>query len=269
MAADHGGALAVVGQVDRTVAQPSDFQRLLPRSHESLGAQAGAGVSVVVAAHAGRNAGQRAQLLGRGVGAGRVVQARREAPRAFLHGLASDRFHVFHLGVGGRAIIPAYAPDADGRVAEDVGHVDGYGVVVLVQQLRHGQPVGGQGRVAVQPRVQPDVPLQFLAGLEGSVGYAVDAHQLGGDALPHLGVVVRLPQDGQPGVGVQVNEAGADDVAGGVDGPSRLQPGHVAPVDADPVALHRHSGKEPRAAGAVYDKTVGDEQVNHGLTSRG
>ena len=116
----------------------------------------------------------------------------------------------------------------------------------LSSSCSHGQPVGGQGRIAVEARVQPDVALQFLPCLEGRVGDAVDAHQLGGDALAHLGVVVRLAEDGQAGVGVQVNEAGADDVAGGVYGPRRFQPGYVAAVDADPVALHRHRGKEAR-----------------------
>ena len=95
------------------------------------------------------------------------------------------------------------------------------------------------------------------------MGDAVDAHKLGRDALPHLGVVVRLPQDGQPGVGVQVNEAGADDISVGVDGPRRRQPRNVTAVNADTVALNRHGGKEPRAPGTVYDKTVGDEQIDH------
>ena len=242
----------------RTVAQPPDFQRLLPRGHQPLRAQAGAGVRVVVAAHPRRYARQLAQFLGGGVGAGRVVQASGQSPRALLHGLAGHSLHVLHLRGSGRAVVPADAPYTHGGVAEDVRHVDSDGVVVLVQQFGHRQPVGGQGRIAVQPGVQPDVALQFLAGLERRVRDAVNAHKFGGDPLPHLGIVVRLPQDGQPGVGVQVNEAGADDVPGGVYGSRRFKPGHVAAVDGHPVALHGDGGVKTGAAGAVYDQAVSD-----------
>ena len=83
------------------------------------------------------------------------------------------------------------------------------------------------------------------------MGDAVDAHQLGGDALAHLRVMVRFPQDGQPRVGVQVYEPGTDHVTGRIDGAGRLQPGHVAPLDSHPVSLHQDCGKEAGAAGAV------------------
>ncbi len=89
------------------------------------------------------------------------------------------------------------------------------------------------------------------------MGHSVDAHQFGGHALPHLGVVVRLAHDGQPGMRVQVDETGADHLARGVDGPCRVQVGDVAPLHRNRVALHQHRGEEAGAAGAVDHQAVG------------
>jgi len=58
MAAHSSGALSVVGKVHRTIATPADFQCFFPRGQQAVGPQAGSGVGVVVAAHAGRHSGQ-------------------------------------------------------------------------------------------------------------------------------------------------------------------------------------------------------------------
>ena len=97
------------------------------------------------------------------------------------------------------------------------------------------------------------------------MGHAVDAHQLGGYALPHLWVVVRLAHDGQSGVGMQVDEAGAHHMAGGVDGPGCFQVGNVAPLHGDRVAFHQHRGEKAGAAGAVDHQAVSYQEVNHRL----
>ena len=149
-----------------------------------------------------------------------------ERPQApFLHGLADDGLHVGDFGGRGGPLIPADAPDADGGVAQDVGHVDGDGIVVFAEEVGDGEPVGGHGRVAVEAGVEPDVAVQVFLGFERSVGYAVDADEFGGDALADLGIVVRLAEDGEAGVGVEVDEAGAHDVSGGVDDTGRRRGG--------------------------------------------
>ena len=89
------------------------------------------------------------------------------------------------------------------------------------------------------------------------MGHAVDAYQLGGNALPHLGVVVRLAHDGQSGMGVEVDETGTDHVAGRVDGPDGFQLGNVAPLNGDRVTFDQDRGEEAGTAGAVDHQTVG------------
>jgi hypothetical protein len=71
--------------------------------------------------------------------------------------------------------------------------------------------------------------MQILARLERRVRVAVDADELGGDALAHLGLVARLLQDRQARVRVHVDEARGDDVAGGVDRARRGQGAGIAP----------------------------------------
>ena len=263
MAPDALGALAVVSQVDGDAAAPADLQRLVPRREQPLGPQLPPRVRVVEAAVPSRLLRERDQLVGVGVLARRVVQAGREPPRALLHRLPHDRPHVLQLRGGGRTVVPAHAPDADGRVAQDVGHVDGDRPVVLAEQVGHSEPVGRHRRVAVEARVEPDVPVKLFLVLERGVRYSVYPHQLGGDALPHLRVVVRLAQDGEPGVGVQVDESGAHDHARSVDGARRVEARHVAAPDRHCIALDQHCCPEARAARAVDNLAVLYEKVEH------
>src|SRR5262245_63233462 len=57
-----------------------------------------------------------------------------------------------------------------------------------------------------------------LAG-ERRVAVAVDADDLGRDALANLRLVARIGEDHQPRVRVKVDEPGRDDLAGRVDRP--------------------------------------------------
>ena len=98
------------------------------------------------------------------------------------------------------------------------------------------------------------------------MGDAVNAHQLGSYALAHFGVVMGLAQDGKAGVGVEVDEAGADDVAGGVNHSHSIpaQVGVAAAVDGKGVAGDGDGSVEAGAAGAVDNLAAADKQVNHG-----
>ena len=68
-------AMVEVGDVGRPLAAPPDLDRLAERIQEPI-AQRVADVGVVEAAVPRRLGGQRGQLVGRGVGARRVVEAR-------------------------------------------------------------------------------------------------------------------------------------------------------------------------------------------------
>ena len=263
MAAHARSALPVMRKMHRAIAQPPDFQRLLPRRQQPLRPQTGAGVRMVVAAQPRRHPRQRPQLGGGRISAGRVIQPGRQPPSPLLHRLAGHGFHILQLGGGGRAVAPAHAPNADGRVAQNVSHIDRHRVVILIQQLRDGKPVRRQWRIPVQPRIQPDITLQFLAALERRVRNAVNPHQFGSNALPHLGVVMRLPQNGKPGMGMQINKPRTNHPPRGVNHPRRLQPGNIAAPDTNPVPLHQRRPIKPRTARPIHNQPVGNNQVQH------
>ena len=177
-----------------------------------------------------------------------------------------DCISAICAGVAGN-VVPAHAPYAHGVVAQDVGDVDGDAVVVLAKVLGDGEPVGGHGRVAVEPGVEPDVAVQLVLALEGGVGYAVDADQLGCHALPDLGVVVRRAEYGEPGVGVEVDEAGADYEAGRVDGAGDVDIRQLAAPDGDSLAVDDDGGVEAGASASVDYQAVLDQQVGHATYS--
>src|SRR6185436_14926409 len=192
------------------------------------------------------------------------VEARGDPEGALLADLAHDGLHVVQLRPRGRTIVPADRPDPHRRVAEDEGDVHRNLVVERRQLARHGEPVGLDARRAVETGVELDVAIAILCGLERGMRVAVDADELGGDALAHLGLVAWLAQDGQARVGVHVDEARRHDVPGGIDAPRCLQRAGIASEDTDGVALHAHRRVEAGVAAAVDHEAVTDEQIEHG-----
>ena len=131
--------------------------------------------------------------------------------------LTHDGLHVGNLGRGGRPLVPSHAPDSHRRVTENIGDVDGHRFVVLAEYIRHRQPIGRHWRVPIEGRSPARCSGAILLILEGRMGNAINAHQLGGYALAYFRVVVRFAQNGQPGVGVQVDKTGANHVPGSVN----------------------------------------------------
>ena len=73
-----------------------------------------------------------------------------------------------------------------------------------------------------------------------------------------------VPRDLAVVVGVDVDEAGGDDEAGGVDRLGRLALDATLPAHLDDDAvLHRHVAHEAVAPRAVHDGPVPDHQVVH------
>ena len=103
--------------------------------------------------------------------------------------------------------------------------------------------------------------------MNGSVGVAVDTHELGGDALPDLGMVLGLGEDDEAGVGVHVDKTRADHLAGGVDDPGGLDMRVVSPEYDNGLTLNAHPGVEARVARTVDHQSVLDQDVQQGATS--
>ena len=98
--------------------------------------------------------------------------------------------------------------------------------------------------------------IRFAAGREG---HAAVAEQRGGDAVPGDGRHVRIPADLGVQVGVQVDEAGGDRMAAGVDFFDALG-GYVAHGN-DGVAVDGDIRGERFGAGAVHDGAVADYEI--------
>ena len=258
-----------VGDVDGRVAAFAYLDGFL-EGVEVLIAEQVANVGVVEAAELGELLGKLDEFVGVGIGTGRVVESSGHADGTLLHRLAEDGLLVVHLLFGGLAVVPAHGVDADGRVADDVCDVDGDLAVVGVQVFGDGGPIGGDVGRALESGVHGDKPVEVLLLAEGGVGVAVDAVELGGDALVDFGVVKGVGENHERGVGVDVDEAGSDDA------PLRIEHflgflfefGDVATVDGDGVAGDADGGVEAGAGGAVDDHSALNQQVQHGNPPR-
>ena len=109
--------------------------------------------------------------------------------------------------------------------------------------------------------------MQLVLGLEWGVGYAVNADQLGRHALPDLRVVVGRAEYGEPRVGVEVDEAGADYEAGRVDGAGGVDLRQLAAPDGDSLAVDDDGGVEAGASASVDHQAVLDQKVCHATYS--
>ena len=172
-----------------------------------------------------------------------------------LHALTGKVAHGGQLRIGGQAGGPAHGGDADGGVGDEMEHVAG-GVAV-----KQGQKVGDAApadvrRLAVDRR-QVDQELLQGSGCGWRIGQAVHAQGLGGHALADLGLVVRVGEQLEVGMGVHVDEAGANHVAAGVDGAAGIDRRRIARDDLDRVAGDGNTGPIAGGAGAVDHRAVG------------
>ena len=89
------------------------------------------------------------------------------------------------------------------------------------------------------------------------------AHDLGGDALGQRAERATVEGDGQVGVGVAIDKAGAGDVSGGVDGLFGGGGGEVA-NGGDATLLDGDVAFVGGLAGAVEELGVADQEIVHG-----
>ena len=210
-------AVVEVRDVDGTAATaPADLDRLAERVEEAI-AQVVADVRVVDATEPRGLRQERGQLLGRGIGAGWVVEPAREPEGPLLHALAQERALAVHGPRVGLDLVPADGRDAQRRVADDVGHVDADLPVEAVEVVAHRAPVVGDVRPAVEAGVERQEVVEVMLVRERGVAVAVDPDDLGRDALADLRLVPGLGQHRQAGVAVEVDETRRHDEAGRVD----------------------------------------------------
>ena len=253
-----------VGDVRRPVAAPADLDRLLERVQVPV-AERVAHVRVIEAAMGCRLAGERGQLIGAGVGAGRVVESRRETDGALLHRLSQHRAHVRDIRVGGLHLLPADGAHPQRAVSDQEREVDRWMKCVEAVEVRLDRaPIVRRclRRRAVQPGVHVDQRLEVTGVRDRRIAQAVDADDLGGDALPHLRLVQRVGEDHQAGVAVEVDEPGADDEPCRVDAAvGRDVLLGLAEDEAEPPVPDADRGREAVGSAAVDDRPVLDDQV--------
>ena len=173
-----------------------------------------ADVAGVDAAEGGDHLAEGDELVQRGVGPGGVGQAAGEADGAVLHGPGGELPHALHLRRRRLAVVPAHGRHPHVPVAHEGGHV---GADALV--LQAGEVAVEAGPVALEAaghgRVQGAVVGLVVPGRRRR--HAAVADDLGGDPLGHGGGGAALHQEGEVGVGVDVDEAGGDEAPGGID----------------------------------------------------
>ena len=231
LARDVDRLLQPLQSVDRPVV---DHARKLPERHDCLAALV-RNVEPVVRRHDRR---ERNDFLGLAEAGGTVFDARAESPGPRLHPLPHQLLHPRDLPLGGGAfVVAAHNGVADRAVADHRDEVHRVALGLEGRNLRGYRPV----QVAA-----------VGAADHGGAPLAVQAFR-----PPRLDVV---GGHGPVGVRVQVDEAGADVHAGGVDVSPGGCAGHAADAD-DLVAVDGDVGPEPVVAGAVDDASVADDDV--------
>ena len=211
------GPMVEVGDVGRRLTPSADLDRLAEWIQEPI-AKRVADVRVVDAAEAARFGGEPRQLGRRGIRTGRVVEAGRDPERTLLHALAEHRSHTGQGRIVGHHFLPADCRDPERSVADEERDVDADLPIEPGEIARDRVPVrAARRRMAVQAGVQLDECGEVVWIGERCVGVAVDADDLGRDALPNLRFMERLGQDRETGVAVEVDEARRDHAAGGID----------------------------------------------------
>ena len=202
-----------------------------------------------------RYARERDDLVGAGEGRRRVHEAAREAHGALPHRVVHHGSHARHLRGGRGAVGIAHHVTPRGSHRHEGAEVDGWSrgferaEVAIEVRPGHARAAGG---VELVQRVLVDrYDARDLAG------------DLARDPLRDLGDGASVAEQRVLGVAEHVDEARGDDEVRGVDRVASRGAGQQADRN-DAVARDEHVAAIPRAAGAVHDLAIADDQVGGG-----
>ena len=203
-------------------------------------------------------------LLGGGVGAGRVDEAGGEAVGAVGHRLVHHALHRGLLARGGRTAREAHGGQPQRPVADELGHVQRDALALVTRQVvADGIPREIHARRHVEGEALHLAPV--LVRDRGRREAAVADH-LRGHALADLRLGAPVTPEPPVRMRVHVDEAGGDGAARRVDRAARGLGREIA-HGGDMVAGDAHVGAARGCAGAVDDLPARDPDVEHGASS--
>ncbi len=252
-----------VGDVGGRAGAPSDLDRLAERVQVAV-AQRVAHMRVVEPAGATGRLGERGEFLGRGVAAGRVVEARGQAHGSLGHRVAQQSAHPVQGGGRRGLVVPADRPDPERGVADQRRDVEADRAVIPGEVALDGAPRVVDVGAAIEAGVQFHEGFEVGLVLERREPVAIDADDLGGHSLADLGLMLRLREDREPAVTVQVDEPGRHDRPGGIDGSERGQGRCVRPrgrQELQSLTADADTPRSPGCAGPVDDRAARDQEV--------
>ena len=235
-----------MGELDWQARAAPDVQRLVDGLLEVVAPVAD--VARVAAPVPRRDLRQGYQLRLRGVLAGRILQARREAYGARGHGLVHEGPHRFQLGSRRRARVESHSGQPYRTVCDQRGDVHRLALLEQgLQVLRKGIP----GKVYAPVLVVPDshhlgeLPVRRR---RGPVAAVPDHQRRQPLPYPALGQAVHV--DWKVGVAVHVDETRRHGLPRRVNLPRGLHSPHVA-YELHAPCVHGDIAHERRGAGAV------------------
>jgi hypothetical protein len=251
-----------VGDVGGRTAAPADLDRLPERVEEPV-AEAVSDVTVVDATDLRGLAREVRELVGRRVCAGRVVEAGAQPERPVLQRLADQApHHGARRGRGG-LVLPADRPDPDGRVANERRDVQAATAEAIEIPVHRGPVEGDASRVAVEAGIHLAESSEVGRACERGVAEPVHSDELGRHALAHLRAVVRVGEDHEPAVRVQVDEPRADDLSGRVDPAARVQPVAGSRVQQpNAVPIDRDVAEPAGRTRPINDRAATDQELD-------
>ena len=233
-----------------------ELDRLLDRIEDGVGFVAQMGE--VAGAPALEHTAEGDELLPLGIGAGRGEQPGRHAERAGGERLFEQGRHPGELVRLGRAVLHPHGHQAERVVPDQHRPVDrGRGIgshVIGEAGLREVEPRRARAQILPQ-RLR-------LAGQRRRAGIAAMADDLGGHPLADLALRQRHQRERPVRMGLDVDEAGGDDLAGGVD--CRRAAGGKLADRPDAAGLDGDIGHPPGRARAVdHGAAADDDGVSH------
>ena len=190
-----------------------------------------------------------------------IAPAGGEADRTLLEPVADQALCHLERLAPQRLVVESERLQPHGRVRHEVGRIDRNLPVIVAAEGGDAAHVEMLGRISQETAEPVAIGLEVVAR-ERRVRHAVDAEELGGDALPDAVGVLRVDQQRTLGMGVGVDEARRHGKTLGIDHARGFRPGQIADR-LDPFALEADIAAIAGAAAAVDDRSTDYNHVKH------